>query len=95
MEWKKVPLENKWVLTDNGDTAAMIIAVDKEGITNRFQVKSLVSAIYLGKKRFAGLEKKKQDWFTTRRKFPTEEERSRYITAKMKSIFHHIAVQSR
>lgn len=91
MEWKEVPSESKWVLEDNGDTAAMIILVDKESITNRYQTKAILSAIYLGKKRFARLDKTKRDWLASRRKFSTRERRDRYVESKKRELVRYIA----
>lgn len=93
MEWKEVPSEKKWVLHDNGDIAAVIISIDKDNITNKYQTKTLISAIYLGKKRFARLEKKHNDWFSTKRKFATPEAREIYIKDKKKEILKYINIR--
>ncbi|MFC1853562.1 hypothetical protein ACFL27_25525 [candidate division CSSED10-310 bacterium] len=93
MEWKEIPSEQKWVLRDNGDIAAAIYAIDKDGVKNRFQAKTIISAIYLGKKRFSKLEKKHQDWLSSKKKFTTLEARQRYIQNKMRAISKYIHIR--
>lgn len=90
MNWKELPAEKKWVLDDNGDIAAMIILIEKDGIINRYQVKTLISAIYLGKRRFSRLDKRNNDWLATRRKFKTSQARASYITQKKSELFKYI-----
>jgi len=93
MEWKEIPSEQKWVLHDSGDVAASIFAVDKKNIKNRFQVKTIISAIYLGKKRFTRLEKNKRDWLSTRKKFSNQEDRDNYIKTKKQELFKYISIR--
>jgi hypothetical protein len=94
MEWKEIPLDKKWILEDNGDVAAAIFLVDKEKNRSRYQVKTILSAIYLGKKRFTRLEKKKCDWLATRKKFATPDLRIRYVEAKKKEILNYIKLRT-
>jgi hypothetical protein len=94
MEWKENPLDKKWVLEDNGDIAAAIFLIDKEKNKKCFQVKTILSAIYLGKKRFARLEKRKCDWLATRRKFATPDLRIRYVEAKKRELLNYIKLRT-
>jgi len=93
MQWKEIASENKWVLQDNGDIAAEIFSYDKEKIKNKYQAKAIISAIYLGKKRFSRSEKKKNDWLAITRKFASLPERERYIEAKKKEILKYIQIR--
>ncbi|MBN2381397.1 hypothetical protein JXQ70_00805 [bacterium] len=93
MEWKEIPSEKKWVLQDNGDVAAVIFCLEKEKVKKKYQTKTLISAIYLGKKRFSRLEKRHKDWLSTRRAFISLSEREAYLNVKKKEILKYISIR--
>lgn len=93
MEWKEIQSEKKWVLQDNGDIAAIIQLIDKDDIINKYQTKTSLSAIYLGKRRFTLLEKRKRDWLSSRKKFSSEALRAKYIESKKKALLRYIEIR--
>lgn len=86
LQWKSDALKRAFSLEEGGAKLAFVEINETKAPANKFRVKSGVSFMYYGERRQNRLERRKNQWVVSTRKFADRDAADRYAGTKRREL---------